>query len=110
MQRSSHWCFFLLALVVFVASAGITPAQATAQQGVTHSTDADEQVPTIFIQPQSLSPAQSRTELRVGWYRWDPYQYQTTKNEITRLTGLDVELLRAIFANMDYSLVFDEVN
>lgn len=88
----------------------MTHAQATAQPGVTQPTDAVAQVPTISISPQALSPAQSRTELRAGWYRWDPYQYQITKNEITRLTGLDVELLRAIFANMGYSLVFDEIN
>lgn len=110
MQRVSHWCFFLLTLFVFAASAGITDAQATVQQGVTQQTDAVTQGLIASIQPQSLSPAHSRTELRAGWYRWDPYQYQTTKNEITRLTGLDVELLRAIFANMGYSLVFDEVN
>uniref|UniRef100_UPI004048D2EA TRIC cation channel family protein n=1 Tax=Orrella sp. TaxID=1921583 RepID=UPI004048D2EA len=110
MQRLSYWCFSLFAMVVFVASAGITHAQASAQQGGTQPLDAVVQVPTASTQTQALSPAQSRTELRAGWYRWDPYQFQMTKNEITRLTGLDVELLRAIFAKMGYSLVFDEVN
>lgn len=110
MQRVPHWCFFLFAMVVFVASAGMTHAQVSAQSGVTQPTDAVAQIPTISISPQALSPAHSRTKLKAGWYRWDPYQYQITKNEITRLTGLDVELLRAIFANMGYSLVFDEIN
>ena len=110
MQRLSHWCFFLLALVVFAASASITRAQTVAQQGGTQSIDASVQAANIATQAQAFSPAQSRKELRAGWYRWDPYQYQTTKNEITRLTGLDVELLRAIFANMGYSLSFDEVS
>ncbi|MFY9347142.1 MAG: hypothetical protein WAO93_05270, partial [Orrella sp.] len=105
MQRLSYWCFSLFAMVVFVASAGITHAQASAQQGGTQPLDAVVQVPTASTQTQALSPAQSRTELRAGWYRWDPYQFQMTKNEITRLTGLDVELLRAIFAKMGYSLV-----
>lgn len=110
MQRVSNWCFFLVTLVVFVASADLSHAQATAQPSVVQSTNAATAVITDSIPPQSLSPAQSRTELIAGWYRWDPYQYQTTENEITRLTGLDVELLRAIFANMGYSLVFDEVD
>jgi polar amino acid transport system substrate-binding protein len=108
MQRMSHWCFFLFAAVVFFASA--THAQMTAPQGSTQSIEVIAQAPTVSIPPQALSPAQSRTELRAGWYRWDPYQYQITKNELTRLTGLDVELLRAIFANMGYSLSFDEVS
>jgi polar amino acid transport system substrate-binding protein len=110
MQRMSLWCVFLLALVVFVASASITYAQTTSQVGSTQPIDAVAQPSSASTQPQSLSSAQSRTELRAGWYRWDPYQYQTTKNEITRLTGLDVELLRAIFTNMGYSLSFDEVS
>jgi len=108
MQRLSHCCFFLLALIAFVVSASVTHAQTTAQQGATQAIDAA--VSAASTQSQSLSSIQSRTELRAGWYRCDPYQYQTTKNEITRLTGLDIELLRAIFANMGYSLVFDEVN
>jgi polar amino acid transport system substrate-binding protein len=110
MQRLSHWCFFLFALVVFFASASATHAQMTAPQGGAQAIEAIAQVPTVSIPPQALSPAQTRTELRAGWYRWDPYQYQITKNEITRLTGLDIELLRAIFANMGYSLSFDEVS
>jgi polar amino acid transport system substrate-binding protein len=108
MQRVSHWCFFLFVLVVFFSSA--THAQMTPPQGSTQSIEVIAQAPIVSIPPQALSPAQSRTQLMAGWYRWDPYQYQTTKNEITRLTGLDIELLRAIFANMGYSLVFDEVN
>ncbi len=111
MQRMPHWCFFLITLAVFVASVSITDAQTMTHDGGTRPIDAVAQVPTIAsTQPQSLISAQSRAVLRAGWYRWDPYQYQTTKNQITRLTGLDVELLRAIFANMGYSLFFDEVS
>lgn len=110
MQRTLHWCMFLFAWFVFTVVANVALAQTTAHPGGIPTSDTVAQKPTVLTQTQALSPAQSRTELRAGWYRWDPYQYQTNKNEITRLTGLDVELLRAIFANMDYSLSFDEVS
>lgn len=66
MQRLSHWCFFLLALVVFAASASITRAQTVAQQGGTQSIDASVQAANIATQAQALSPAQSRKEQGLG--------------------------------------------
>jgi len=114
MQLISHWCFSLLVLVVLVCSPSFTEAQPTVQGGGAQSVGTEPAAPAATIQTQGQTQTsgvvEPRTELRAGWYRWDPYQYLTTKNDITRLTGLDVELLRAIFSKMGYSLSFDEVS
>jgi polar amino acid transport system substrate-binding protein len=47
--------------------------------------------------------------LRSGWYQWDPYQYEVVKSELKHLTGLDVQLLKAIFGKMGYELQIDPV-
>ena len=51
MQRVSNWCFFLVTLVVFVASADLSHAQATAQPSVVQSTNAATAVITDSIPP-----------------------------------------------------------
>jgi polar amino acid transport system substrate-binding protein len=48
--------------------------------------------------------------LRSGWYQWDPYQYEVVKRELKHLTGLDVQLLKAIFGKMGYELQIDPVS
>ena len=65
--------------------------------------------PTVSPSPEATQRIE-RKELRAGWYPWDPYQYQITKNGATRLTGLDVELLRAIFTEMGYMITFEDVS
>jgi len=47
--------------------------------------------------------------LRCGWYLWDPYQYVAVKHEIKQLTGLDVQLVRAVFARLGYQVSYEEV-
>ena len=57
-------------------------------------------------------PAVSQQEskvLRSGWYQWDPYQYEIVKDELKHLTGLDVQLLRAVFGKMGIELQIDPV-
>lgn len=57
-------------------------------------------------------PAISQQESKVlkgGWYPWDPYQHEILKGELKHLTGLDVQLLRAIFGKMGYELQIDPV-
>jgi polar amino acid transport system substrate-binding protein len=51
----------------------------------------------------------SRKIVKSGWYPWDPYQYAFTKNDVKRLTGLDVQLVRAVFADMGYEVAYEEV-
>lgn len=97
-----RWCFFF---TLGVSGLLLAP-HACAQGG---ERDSSRQVsPTVAAAPSQVDSPPTR-ELRAGWYRWDPYQYQVTKNGVSRLTGLDIELLRAIFAKMGYSLSFDEV-
>ena len=48
--------------------------------------------------------------LKCGWYPWDPYQYLLVKQDVKRLTGLDVQLVRAVFAQMDYEVSYEEVS
>jgi len=58
-------------------------------------------------------PAFSQQEskvLRSGWYQWDPYQYEVVKDELKHLTGLDVQLLKAIFGRMGHELQIDPVD
>jgi polar amino acid transport system substrate-binding protein len=58
------------------------------------------------------SPVLSQQEskvLRSGWYQWDPYQYEIVKNDLKHLTGLDVQLLRAVFGKMGIELQIDPV-
>ena len=52
----------------------------------------------------------SRKTLKSGWYPWDPYQYLLVKNDLKRLTGLDVQLVRAVFAQMGYDVDYEEVS
>ena len=54
--------------------------------------------------------AESQTPLRSGWYPWDPYQYLVVNQDLKRLTGLDVQLIRAVFGQMGYEVSFDEVS
>lgn len=48
--------------------------------------------------------------LKCGWYPWDPYQYLLVRQDVKRLTGLDVQLVRAVFAQMGYEVAYDEVS
>ena len=59
------------------------------------------------------SPVLSQQEskvLRSGWYQWDPYQYEVVKDELKHLTGLDVQLLKAVFGKMGIELQIDPVS
>jgi polar amino acid transport system substrate-binding protein len=46
----------------------------------------------------SMNPAAAQ-EVSMGWEDWQPYQYRNDRQEVT---GLDVELMQAIFENMGY--------
>ena len=97
MLRLTSWFFCLLLTFSLVDSASSTEAQKSST--------------TPAILANSATDALTKPkELRAGWYPWDPYQYLVIHNGATRLTGLDVELLKAIFEKMGYSINFDEVS
>jgi len=56
------------------------------------------------------SPARAAEDtLRSGWYIWDPYQYLEYRNSQATLTGLDVELVRAISAKVGVGVAYDQI-
>jgi polar amino acid transport system substrate-binding protein len=59
--------------------------------------------------PQDSPP--SKDALLNGWYLWDPYQY-TIRNEGAgeTLTGLDIELVKAITTAAKYKVVYEPVS
>jgi polar amino acid transport system substrate-binding protein len=55
--------------------------------------------------------ARSHPILRSGWYDWEPYQYldrSTPGKDI--LTGLDIEMTKAIAAHMGFDVSYEEVS
>lgn len=57
----------------------------------------------------SSSGGGAKRTLRGGWYLWDPYQYIETSSGVPHLTGIDVELARAICDGAGIVLELDEV-
>ena len=57
----------------------------------------------VFFLPPGVVKASSTT-LTMGWENWPPYQYQTNNT----LTGLDIELIKAIVEHMGYKISFKE--
>ena len=64
----------------------------------------------VLLLPLSVIAQEGPRILRCGWYPWDPYQYLVMKQDVERLTGLDVQLVRAVFAQMGYGVSYDEVS
>lgn len=64
----------------------------------------------LLLDPVYAFGQESRTMLRCGWYPWDPYQYLLVKQDVKQLTGLDVQLVRAVFAQLGYEVNYDEVS
>jgi polar amino acid transport system substrate-binding protein len=64
----------------------------------------------VLLFPSSALGQDSRRTLKSGWYPWDPYQYVVVKQDVKRLTGLDIQLVRAVFAQMGYEVAYEEVN
>lgn len=58
-------------------------------------------------QPSADSSAQSKCSLVMGWDPWEPYQYVNVNGQVT---GLDVELVRAIAANAGCRVTFHQDN
>lgn len=51
--------------------------------------------------------AQDKQNLRLGWYDWEPYQYEKMLNGQRSLTGLDIELIKAISGDAGLELEFE---
>jgi polar amino acid transport system substrate-binding protein len=56
------------------------------------------------------SATQSDKQLKNGWYPWDPYQYVEGGEGFKTLTGLDVQLVKAIAKKAGYNVFYEEVS
>lgn len=57
-------------------------------------------------QPLSVHISTEKNTLRGAWYSLDPYEYLKTEGEIKILTGLDIELQRAIASDSGQIITF----
>ena len=57
----------------------------------------------LLVAPATHADEHNRI-LKGGWYLWDPYQYLDDKNGVGLLTGLDIELTRAIAKEAGYQV------
>jgi polar amino acid transport system substrate-binding protein len=65
---------------------------------------------TVILLPVWTSADAENRILICGWYHWDPYQYNLVDKDYKHLTGLDVQLIRAVSEQMGYEVQYDEVN
>lgn len=62
-------------------------------------------LPLLAFLAVMVPPVRAEFEtISCGWYHWDPYQYL---DEDRNLTGLDVALLKAIFAESEVLVIYD---
>lgn len=70
----------------------------------------------LFIWSHSAPPLHaesiqhSEKQLKNGWYPWDPYQYVEGGEGFKTLTGLDVQLVKAIGKKAGYNVFYEEVS
>ena len=64
----------------------------------------------FLLLPLGVIAQNGPTVFKCGWYPWDPYQYLVVQQDAKRLTGLDVQLVRAVFAQMGHVVHYDEVS
>jgi polar amino acid transport system substrate-binding protein len=55
----------------------------------------------------AVQPGDGPRVLRNGWYLWDPYQYESFRNEQRMLTGLDVRLVQEMGARAGYEIQYE---
>ncbi|HXV83744.1 MAG TPA: transporter substrate-binding domain-containing protein [Candidatus Binatia bacterium] len=68
------------------------------------------QLVAFLLLPLIVFAQDAKKVLKCGWYPWDPYQYLFVRQDVKRLTGLDVQLVRAVFAQMGYEVTYEEVS
>lgn len=52
---------------------------------------------------------EDKNELISGWYLWEPYQFYKVTPNVYKLTGMDIELLKAIAAKVGVGIKYSEV-
>ena len=62
-----------------------------------------------LVSSPAAASQNKQSVLRCGWYLWDPYQYTDEIHGVKRLTGLDVQLIKSVFQDIGYDVLYDEV-
>ena len=63
------------------------------------------------ISAYSQPPSETKETLLNGWYLWDPYQYAIRNDGAGEtLTGLDIELVKAITTAAKYKVIYEPVS
>lgn len=66
---------------------------------------------TFFFLPQKgIAEAPEKETLLNGWYIWDPYQYEEEKGRSESLTGLDIQLVRAISKQIKKKVKYEPIS
>jgi len=97
--------FYILAISLLIISCGEpSDVEATKEPAVAQKehAPADENNQNTT---KATMPEQSSCELTMGWAPWEPYQYKTRDG---KLTGLDIEIVRATQKDMDCKIIFKE--
>lgn len=74
----------------------------------THASNGQSKLES-FLGP-SCSQTQQSDFLTSGWYLWEPYLYQVNAGGKTKLSGMDVELLRSIAGQVEKNVKFDHLS
>ncbi|MDP1723592.1 MAG: transporter substrate-binding domain-containing protein [Alphaproteobacteria bacterium] len=64
----------------------------------------------VALPEQPNAMQRTDTQLKNGWYPWDPYQYVEGGEGFKTLTGLDVQLVKAIAKKAGYNVFYEEVS
>ena len=101
----SQRLFYLLITTFLIFSCSQPSDVETAKQPTEAVASEAEPVEIPQIEDDSVVSEASTCELTMGWAPWEPYQYKTRDG---KLTGLDIEIVRATQTNMDCKIIFKE--
>lgn len=62
------------------------------------------------MSPTSVSAQHISRELSTGWFPRHPYQMETQRNELTAVTGLDIQIVREAFSEANYRVSFQAMS
>ncbi|MDA0294154.1 MAG: hypothetical protein O2957_09195 [Verrucomicrobia bacterium] len=68
-------------------------------------------VSVLAIAATTAQGAQEKgRELRGGWYRWDPYQFEENRGPLSELRGLDIQMVTRILAETGSTVSYEQID
>ena len=68
-------------------------------------------VSVLAIAATTAQGAQEKgRELRGGWYRWDPYQFEENRGPLRELRGLDIQMVTRILAETGSTVSYEQID